>query len=148
MTRLLGAIIAVLMLGMAGPAFAEAPGKYTGNIALSTKSVGFILGAEWGSGTMTLQGGRSYELRIRTLKVGMAGLESVSANGRIYNLDPRRPEDIEGTFASMGAGVTIGGGVGVQRMKNEKGVIIELEESAQGVAAKIAASGIAVQLKK
>lgn len=147
MTRLLSAIALAVSLGAIAPAMAQAPGKHTANIALSTKSVGFILGAEWGRGTVTMLNGRSFELRIRTLKVGMAGLESVSASGRVYNLDPRRPEDIEGTFASMGAGVTIGGGVGVQRMKNEKGVIIELNETAQGVAAKIAASGMAVRIR-
>jgi hypothetical protein len=147
MSKLLGAITVALILGGASAAFAQAPGKHTANISLSTKSIGFIVGAEWGSGTVTLLNGKSYELRIRTLKVGMAGLESVSASGRVYNLDPRRPQDIQGNFASMGAGVTIGGGVGVQRMKNEKGVIIEINETAQGVAAKIAASGMAVQLR-
>src|SRR5262245_45051206 len=147
MTKLLGAITIAMILGGAAAAVAKAPGRHSGNIALSTKSIGFIVGAEWGSGTMTMLNGKSYELRIRTLKVGMAGLESVSASGRIYNLDPRRPQDIEGNFASMGAGITIGGGVGAQRMKNEEGVIIELTETAQGVAAKIAASGMAVRLR-
>ena len=147
MKKLFAVIALAATVMTAAGASAEAPGRYTGNIVLSTKSVGFIVGAEWGSGTMTLRDGRSYQLNLRTLKVGMAGLESVRASGRIYNLDPRRPQDIEGNFASMGAGVTIGGGVGVQRMKNEKGVVIELRETAQGVAAKIAASGMAVRLR-
>src|SRR5262249_69736 len=112
-----------------------------------TKSLGFIVGVEWGSGAMTLRNGKSYQLRIRTLKVGMAGLESVSANGRIYNLDARRPQDIEGNYSSLGAGVTVGGRVGVQRMRKEKGVVIELNETSQGLAAKIASAGIAVQLR-
>ena len=147
MRNLLLTVAVLATLGGIGPAASEAPGRHTGNIVLSTKSIGFIVGVEWGSGTMTLQGGRSFELQIRTLKVGMAGLEAVRANGRIYNLDPRRPQDVEGTYSSLGAGVTIGGGVAGQRMKNEKGVIIEIDETAQGLAAKIAASGIAIQLK-
>lgn len=147
MKGIIASLAVAIALGNAPLAASESLGRYTGNIALSTKSVGFIVGAEWGSGTVTLRDGRNYQLNIRTLKVGMAGLESVSANGRVYNLDPRRPQDLEGTYASMGAGVTIGGGVGVQRMKNDKGVIIELRETAQGVAAKIASSGIAIRLR-
>lgn len=147
MKALFAAVIVAAGIGSTESALAESLGRYAGNIAISTKSVGFIIGAEWGSGTMALRDSRSYRLNIRTLKVGMAGLESVSASGRIYNLDPRRPHDIEGNFASMGAGITIGGGVGVQRMKNDKGVVIELRETAQGVAAKIAASGMAVRLR-
>ena len=147
MKKLLSVMAVALLMGATGPVNAQAPGRHTANIALSTNLAGFILGAIWGSGTVTMLNGRSFELRLRTLKVGMAGLESVRASGRVYNLDPRRPEDIEGNFASMGAGVTIAGGVGVQRMKNEKGVIIELNETAQGFAAKIAASGMAVMTR-
>ncbi len=139
------ALAAIVALALGGMAAAQQPVR-TGTISLSTRSVGFIVGVEWGSGTMTLTNKRSYQLRIRTLKVGMAGLEAVSASGNIYNLKPNRPQDITGTFASIGAGLTIGGGLGAQRMRNEKGVIIEVNETAQGLAAKIAASGIAVEL--
>ncbi len=148
LTRLVSlALASLLALALGGMAAAQPPVR-SGTIALSTKSVGFIIGIEWGSGTMTLANKRSYQLRIRTLKAGMAGLEAVSANGFIYNLNPRRPQDITGTFAAIGAGLTIGGGLGAQRMQNEKGVIIDITETAQGLAAKIAASGIAVELVK
>jgi hypothetical protein len=78
----------------------------------------------------------------------MAGLEAVTANGTVYNLALRLPQDIAGTHTSIDAGVTIGGGFGVQRMKNEKDVIIEINETAQGLAAKIAASGVDIQLAR
>lgn len=148
MRKHLLAIAAFAAIALAGAAAAQPPGRLSGNIAFSTTAVGFILGVEWGSGTATLPGRRVLQLRVRTLKVGMAGLEAVSANGRIYDLDPRRPGDIAGTYTSIGAGITIGGGVGVQRMKNEKGVIIEINETAQGLAAKIAAAGIAIDLAR
>lgn len=146
MRRLLLALAAFAALGLSGAVEAQAPGRLSGNIAFNTTSVGFILGVEWGSGTATLAGGRVHRLRVRTLKVGMAGVEGISANGRIYNLNPRRPQDIVGTYTAIGAGVTIGGGVGAQRMQNEKGVIIEINETAQGLAAKIAAAGVAIDL--
>ncbi|MCW5770026.1 MAG: hypothetical protein KIT16_00220 [Rhodospirillaceae bacterium] len=139
-------LAALAAVALAAPAAAQTPSQASGNIAFSTKSIGFIVGFEWGSGTMTLRGGRSYRLRVRTLKAGVIGLEAVTANGRIYNLNPRRPQDIVGTYASIGGGLTVGGGMGAQRMKNEKGVIIEINETAQGLAAKIAASGVAIEL--
>lgn len=144
LTRFVSLVFATaIAFALGGTAVAQVR---SGTIALSTRSVGFIIGIEWGSGTMTLANNRSYQLRIRTLKAGMAGLEAVSASGYIYNLSPRRPQDITGTFAAIGAGLTIGGGLGAQRMQNEKGVIIDINETAQGLAAKIAASGIAIEL--
>jgi hypothetical protein len=148
MRKLLLGLAAVATFALAGAAAAETPPRLSGNIAFNTKSIGFIVGVEWGSGTATLHGGRVYQLRVRTLKAGMIGLEAVSAAGRIYNLDPRRPGDIAGTYASIGGGLTVGGGVGAQRMKNEKGVIIEIDETAQGLAAKIAGAGVAIELAR
>jgi hypothetical protein len=148
MRKLLLGLAAVATFALAGAAAAETPPRLSGNIAFNTKSIGVIVGVEWGSGTATLHGGRVYQLSVRTLKAGMIGLEAVSAAGRIYNLDPRRPGDIAGTYASIGGGLTIGGGVGAQRMKNEKGVIIEIDETAQGLAAKIAGAGVAIELAR
>ncbi len=146
-------VVAAALAALAAPNAASAqgqppPGPLAGNIAFNTKSIGFILGAEWGSGTVTLRGGRVVNLRVRTLKAGMIGLESVSATGRVYNLNPRRPQDLAGTYAGIGGGLTVGGGIGAQRMKNEKGVIIDIEETAAGLAAKVAASGIVIDIVK
>lgn len=148
MRKLLLAVAAFATFAAAGAAESQTPPRLAGNIAFSTKSIGFIVGVEWGSGTVTLRGGRVLRLRVRTLKAGMIGLEAVQAAGRVYNLDPRRPGDIAGTYASIGGGITVGGGVGGQRMKNEKGVIIEIEETAQGLAAKMAAAGVAIELAR
>ena len=137
------AVAALATFALAGAAEAQAP-RLSGNIAFSTKSVGFILGVEWGSGTVTLRDGRVITLRVRTLKVGMIGLEAVSARGRVFNLG--RPGDIAGTYASIGGGLTVGGGIGAQRMKNEKGVIIEIDETAQGLAAKVAGAGVVIDI--
>lgn len=148
MRKLLLTLFAFATFAFAGAAESQTPMRLAGNIAFSTKSIGFIVGVEWGSGTVTLRGGRVVHLRVRTLKAGMIGLEAVQAAGRVYNLDPRRPGDIAGTYASIGGGLTVGGGIGAQRMKNEKGVIIEIDETAQGLAAKIAGAGVAIELAR
>ncbi len=129
----------------AAAAKAHPAGPIAATIVLNTTSAGFILGVEWGSGTLTLRNGRSYKLRIRTLKAGVIGIESITASGRVYNL--RRVADIEGNYISGGAGITVGGGVGVQTLENSKKVRIELRETSQGIAAKIAASGVDIQLR-
>ena len=143
--RKIVALAALALLAFAGSAAAQgqpAPGPLQGNIAFNTKSVGFILGVEWGSGTVTLRNRQVVHLRVRTLKAGMIGLEAVSATGRVYMLNPRRPQDLAGTYAA------IGGGIGAQRMKNEKGVIIDIEETSAGLAAKVAAAGIVIDIVK
>ena len=148
MRKTLLALAAFAAFIIGGAATAQTPPRLSGNIAFNTKSVGFIVGVEWGSGTVTLRGGRVITLRVRTLKAGMIGLEAVQASGRVYNLDVRRPGDLAGTYASIGGGITVGGGVGAQRMKNDKGVIIEIDETSQGLAAKIAGAGVAIELAR
>lgn len=145
----LAGLAALGLVGASAPVGAQNQPKKTyvrsGTIVLNTKSIGFIVGIEWGSGTLTLNNGRSYNLRVRTLKVGMAGLEQITASGVVYNL--RAVGNITGNYAAAGAGITIGGGIGGAVMENSKGVTIELRETAQGLAAKIAASGIEIQLR-
>lgn len=146
-TMLVGLLVAVAVTVSVPTADTKAAGARvrSGTITLNTTSAGFILGIEWGSGTMTLRNGRTYKLRVRTLKAGVIGIESITAHGTIYNL--RRASDIQGKFISAGAGITVGGGVGVQTLENSKNVIIELRETSQGVAAKVAASGVDIQLR-
>lgn len=117
-----------------------------GTFSMNTKSIGFLFGVEWGSGRLRLNNGRVYNLRIRMLKAGVIGIEQISAFGTVYNL--RNPRDIEGTFSAGGAGATLGGGAGIATMQNSRGVIIEIRETTVGIAAKIAASGIDIKIRK
>ena len=138
-------LIAIGLVVASGPSV-DAQKKYrSGSISFNTKSIGFLFGYEWGYGTVKLNNGRSYRLRIRMLKAGVIGVESVSAAGSVYNL--RNIRDIEGTYAAGGAGATLGGGAGFATLQNAKGVIIEVRETSAGLAAKIAASGVQVRLR-
>ena len=137
------AIAAAVVVAVA-TAPSDAAKRRTGSISINTTSVGFILGFEWGSGTLRY-GRRTYRLRVRTLKAGMAGIEAVTMSGPVYNL--RRASDINGNFTAVGTGITVGGGVGIATLSNSKGVQIELKERSQGVAAKIAVSGLDIQLQ-
>lgn len=143
MGKMLLALVAVLFL--ASPSAAEQY-RRSGTIEFDTKSAGFIVGYEWGYGWVTLNNGQKARIRVRTLNVGMIGFEKVNAVGVIYNLNSLG--DLDGNYAGLGAGVTIGGGVSGAAMKNVRNVYIELNETGQGLAAKIAASGINIALHK
>ncbi len=118
--------------------------KPSGTIRFSTTSVGFIIGAEWGRGTLTLNNGKSYNIRVRMLRVGMAGIESVDATGTVFNL--KKMADFEGQYTSGSAGLTIGGGIAGESMKNSRNVVIKLRSTQVGIAAKIAVSGVTITL--
>ncbi len=118
--------------------------KPSGKIRFSATSIGFIIGAEWGKGTLTLNNGKSYNIRVRMLRVGMAGIESVDATGTVFNL--KKMSDFEGQYTSGSAGITIGGGVAGETMKNSRNVVIKLRSTQVGVAAKIAVSGVTITL--
>ncbi len=138
-----------LLIVVTFAAFAVAPfealaenEKPSGTIRFTTTSIGFIIGAEWGKGTLTLNNGKSYNIRVRMLRVGMAGIERVDATGTVYNL--KKMHDFEGQYVSGSAGLTIGGGVAGEAMKNSRNVVIKLTSTQIGLAAKIAASGITI----
>ena len=119
--------------------------KPSGTIRFTTTSVGFIIGAECGKGTLTLNNGKSYNIRIRMLRVGMAGIETIDATGTVYNL--KKLADFGGQYTSGSAGLTIGGGIAGEDMKNSRNVVIRLRSTQIGVAAKIAVSGVTISLR-
>ncbi len=140
-----------LLIVVAFAAFAVAPfevlaenAKPSGTIRFTATSVGFIIGAEWGKGTLTLNNGKRYNIRIRMLRVGMAGIERIDATGTVFNL--KKMHDFEGQYVSGSAGITIGGGVAGEAMKNSRNVVIKLRSTQIGLAAKIAASGITISV--
>ena len=118
--------------------------KPAGTIRFSAKSIGFIVGAEWGKGSLTLNNGKRYNIRIRMFRVGMAGIESIDATGTVFNL--KKLADFGGRYVSGSAGITIGGGIAGETMKNSRNVVIKLRSTQIGVAAKIASSGITITL--
>ncbi len=145
-TRTVAALFLAVGLVVASGPSVDAQKKWrSGTISFNTKSIGFLFGYEWGYGTVKLNNGKAYRIRVRMLKAGVIGVESISAYGTVYNV--RNVRDIEGTYAAGGAGATLGGGAGIATLQNAKGVIIEVRETSAGLAAKIAASGVQIRLR-
>lgn len=117
----------------------------SGTITLNTKSVGFILGGQWGGGTLRYRG-RFYKVRVRVFEAGVIGAQAATFNGVVYNM--RRLSDIEGTYVAGGAAGTAVVGKSIVSLQNSKGVKMTLRGNSVGLAAKIAAKGFNLRLAR
>ena len=74
------------------------------------------------------------------------GISKMSAAGEVYDL-----EDISkfpGTYTKLDASITLGGGIGGLRLKNENGVIMRLESRTKGLQLNVgSSSGITVTME-
>lgn len=70
-------------------------------------------------------------------------VSSAKLSGHAYNL--QRVSDIEGTYRAIGSDVALAAGRGGVRLKNAKGVILELSGSRVGIELSMAMSGVTVR---
>ena len=139
-TRLL--ILSLLILLPLG---ASSHAQSSGRIRIDIVSGGFIIGGSGGSGTLTV-GSKSYPLSIGGLSLGVTiGLARARLHGQVYNL--RNARDIEGTYSAMDAGYALVGGRKTARLRNSRGVILELRGRQIGIEATLDVSGIQISLK-
>ncbi|HZZ88721.1 MAG TPA: hypothetical protein VFE13_10355 [Caulobacteraceae bacterium] len=139
--------IASILAGavLAGGAFAaSAAAAQDATIHFSGGSVAFLVGVNWGGGTLHFKG-RTIPLRVSGLGVGAIGADKFSAEGEVYHL--RRAADIAGTYTAVNASATAGSGAGVIDMQNEHGVEIKAHTSSAGLKLSLAPSGVLIQLK-
>jgi len=137
--------VAVGLLASA-PAFAKgskgpAP---SGSVRIEKTSVGLGIGGSWGGGTLTYKGKR-YPFSVDGLDVGGIGFSKTSLNGSVYNL--KNLADFNGTYTSVGASATVGGGGSVSTMQNQNGVKIRMGGTSEGLRLKAGMDGLKLQLK-
>lgn len=118
--------------------------KIDGTIHLSVGSVAAGIGWSWGEGTMTYQG-VDHTFSIKGLSVADVGISKLSASGIVYNL--HKVEDFNGTYYGVKTGVTIAGGKGAVALKNNHGVVLELNGSSQGLKFALGTQGVTIELK-
>jgi hypothetical protein len=136
-------VVLSLFLCLSGIAVAQdkEPDAY---LELSEGSVAVGIGYSWGSGTLTFQG-KKYPVEVKGLSVIDVGVTKVEAFGKVYGL--KQLEDFNGNYTSATAEGTLGGGAGATKMKNQKGVVIDLFTTTKGLNLKLAPSGISLKLK-
>jgi hypothetical protein len=138
------AVAAVMVLvGVQG--FAAEKKKHDAVISFETGSVAAGLGFSWGSGTLRYKG-KKYPLKVQGMSAGKVGITKASAVGTVYNLS--KLEDINGTYVGVGAGASVGGGGGKITVKNQNGVVLEVEAVTKGLNIAIGAGGVDINLKK
>jgi hypothetical protein len=114
-------------------------------IEFSGGSVAVGIGFSWGSGTLT-QANKTYSLKVDGLSLGNVGITKASAWGRVYNL--KKLTDINGTYAAIGTGATVGGGGSAITMKNTKGVVIDVFTTTEGASIGLGTAGLKIELKQ
>ncbi|WP_409763403.1 hypothetical protein [Aestuariivirga sp.] len=132
---------AVLTAMNASPAAAA-----SGRIEFRVVRGGFILGFGSGTGSLFFRGDR-YNLKIGGVSLGATiGLASADFVGRVRNL--RRASDIEGTYRAVGAGLAAAGGGAVARLRNSRGVELEVSGKQIGFMASVDLSGLRVRIAR
>jgi hypothetical protein len=142
MRRFVMAVVAVgaLVAALAGVSSAQAK-KAT--LTLSDGSVAVGIGFSWGKGTLAYAG-KTYPVKVEGLSVGEVGVTRATAKGTVSNLT--KLDDFSGNYVAVGGGATAAGGVDVAVMKNQNGVVIELQSTTQGASLKLGAEGLRLTL--
>ena len=73
------------------------------------------------------------------------GVSSISGWGDVYNLN--RLPDFNGTYASVSAEVTLGGGGEVAYLRNQNGIVIKVTSTSQGLRLRLAPEGVKIALE-
>jgi hypothetical protein len=137
---LLAAVALLIFGGTLRPSRAD-----TGVVRATVTKAGFIVGVGGGRGTLGFHG-HSYPLAFSGMSFGATiGLSSADLSGHAYHM--RTPEDIEGTYTAIGTGAALALGVGFVRLRNAKGVVVELRGLRVGVELSVAMSGLIVRLR-
>jgi hypothetical protein len=116
----------------------------TGSVRIEIYKAGFIVGVSGGKGTLILAG-RQYPLRIGGVSLGATiGASKAELIGNAYNLV--NPGDIAGTYTAMEASVAVAGGGKVARLRNSRGVILEVKGRQIGAMFSIDLSGMEIRI--
>ena len=122
----------------------EVRGTPVATISFSITGFALGLGYETGRGTLSYQG-QHHPFRMSGLSAIDVGVSSISGWGDVYNLN--RLPDFNGTYASVSAEVTLGGGGEVAYLRNQNGVVIKVTSTSQGLRLRLAPEGVKIALE-
>jgi len=152
MRRVTVSLLACTLL--AGAALADdSPTSPTANTAdspdatlnLTGGTVAAGIGYVWGHGHLLYKGTR-HAFKLSGVSIVDVGASKITASGVVYHLP--NIQDFSGTYTSVSAGLTVGGGGSAVVLRNEHGVVIKLLATAQGLRFNLAADGVTIKLKR
>jgi hypothetical protein len=110
----------------------------------STHTVSALVRYTWGRGVLKFHG-RNYPFKIEGLGAIGIGINKVQGVARVYHL--RRVSDFAGTYGKATAGASIGNKGGESStLKNDHGVVINVEAREQGVQFNAGGGGVHIKL--
>jgi hypothetical protein len=142
MVRVLGlALLALLAFGAVSPSQAD-----SGTVRVVFTKGGLIVGVGGGEGVLFFRGHR-YPFRVSGMSVGFTiGASTTQFSGRALNL--RTAQDIQGSYAVIGAGGALAAGAGGVQLQNSRtGVVLQLAGGRIGVEASAAVGGVTITLR-
>jgi hypothetical protein len=122
----------------------ENPQAPSGTLRLKSRSVALGAGVSWGDGTLAFQG-KEYPVSISGLSLMDLGVSSVSAIGKIYNLNSIA--DFSGNYIATQATFAVRGGEGELSMVNSKGAVITLMSEQSGTQLAAGPAGMTLKIK-
>src|SRR6516162_6306214 len=133
-------------------AFARGGGKSSQEspdaiLQLSGGSFAAGIGFSWGEGTLTYKD-KTYPVSVNGMSIGKIGITNSTARGEVYHL--RKLTDFDGKYTSVGAGLTLVGGVAVvTTMENQNGVRIDVHSTTEGAPTfTIGHAGVDMRIKR
>lgn len=137
------ATAAFALLCFGAPSFGQAPPPC--DIRIEFVTGGLIIGASGGSGTLNCQGKR-YPLTIGGVKLGaVIGVSKAELYGQAFGVS--RPGDVAGTYGAAEAGYAVVSGKRAAKLKNTKGVVLQLRGRQVGLEFSLDLSGLEIGLK-
>ena len=132
---------AIVVLTAAGAAEFRVP---SATMTIDERQFGFLIGGNIGGGSLQF-GEQLYPFKIGGVSVGDIGASHVRGFGRVYNLT--RIDDFAGSYTRVGASATMVNGSGMLRLRNKRGVIIELDTTSKGLQLSAGGGGVKITLR-
>lgn len=134
-------LMAVLVAGT-GLALAQ-DRRPDARLTFSSTSFGLLFGYQQGQGELELQG-RKYPFTISGIKAATLGIAKVDTLGQVYRL--RELADFPGRYIAVEGGLTVVQGGGNAVLRNEKGVMLYLQNVQYGLDLTLGGGGVDIAL--
>ena len=140
--RFVRIILMAALAAAAGAALAQ-DRRPDARLAFSSTSFGLVVGYQWGQGALDFQG-RKYPFTLSGIKAATLGIATVDALGQVYRL--RELTDFPGRYIVVEGGLTVVQGGGNAVLRNEKGVMLYLQNVQQGLDLTLGGGGLDIIL--
>lgn len=140
--RFMRIVLAMALITATGAASAQ-DRRPDARLAFSSTAFGLVFGYQWGQGALEFQG-RKYPFTISGIKAATLGVASVDALGQVYRL--QELADFPGRYLVVEGGLTVVQGGGNALLRNEKGVMLYLQNVQYGLDLTLGGGGVDIAL--